>query len=173
VAGSQNEPFYDLLHPNQNNNSGLIKQMDDLGFEKDIVLPSSYTSPPVKTEFSSSSSSLTGPDLQDNSPPLLRQRAPMSSYPPAVHAISEPLQAKWEHDRERFEAATMAAVEHTMKKHGDNLLRALEGISGRLTQLESKAQHLEGSVEELKMSVSKSHGEADGRMRMLENLLRE
>ncbi|GLJ39427.1 hypothetical protein SUGI_0805340 [Cryptomeria japonica] len=180
VAGSQNEPFYDLLHPNQSNSnninnisSGLIKQMDDLGFEKDIVVPS-FTSQPIKTDFnSSSSSSLAGADLQDNSPRLVRQRAPSPSYSPAVHSASDSLQAKWEHDKERFEAATLAAVERTMKKHGDNLLRALEGISGRLTQLENKTQHLEGSVEELKMSVSKSHGETDGRMRMLENLLRE
>ena len=51
ITGSEKEPFYDLLHPNpasfsssspqpQASSTELVKQMDDLGFEKDIVLPS-------------------------------------------------------------------------------------------------------------------------------------
>jgi len=117
--------------------------MDDLGFQKDIVLPS-YNS--------------------------------QSQNPSTIHSSSEyreVAQSKWEHDKDHYEAATIAAVECTMKKHGDNLLIALEGLCGRLTILEHKTQHLESSVGELKMSVGNSHGETDGRMRSLENLLRE
>lgn len=154
ITGSENEPFYDLLHPNpapfsslppqpQASSTELVKQMDDLGFEKDIVLPS-YNS--------------------------------QTQNPHTIHSSSEyreVAQSKWEHDKDLYQAATITAVECTMKKHGDNLLNALEGICGRLTKLEHKTHHLESSVGKLKMSVGNSHGETDGRMRSLENLLRE
>lgn len=117
--------------------------MDDLGFEKDIVLP------PYNSQ---------------------------AQNPSTIHSSSEyreVAQSKWEHDKAHYETATIEAVESTMKKHGDNLVNALEGICGRLTKLEHKTHHLESSVRELKISVGNSHGETDGRMRSLENILRE
>lgn len=97
-------------------------------------------------------------------------------YAHQIHSSSEyreVAQSKWEHDKAHYETATIEAVESTMKKHGDNLVNSLEGICGRLTKLEHKTHHLESSVRELKISVGNSHGETDGRMRSLENILRE
>ena len=53
-----------------------------------------------------------------------------------------------------------------MKKHMENYLHALEGISARLN-------HVETSVDELKVSVRNNHGSTDGKMRQLENIPRE
>ncbi|PRQ30924.1 hypothetical protein RchiOBHm_Chr5g0029881 [Rosa chinensis] len=60
-----------------------------------------------------------------------------------------------------------------MKKYADNLLQVMEGISARLTQLESRTRHLENSVDDLKVSVGNNHGNADGKMRQMENILRD
>lgn len=67
----------------------------------------------------------------------------------------------------------MAEIDKTMKKHADNLLHVLDGVSARLTQLESRTRHLEESVDDLKISVGNNHGNNDGKMRQLENILRE
>lgn len=60
-----------------------------------------------------------------------------------------------------------------MKKHMDNLLHVVEGVSARLTQLETRTHHLESSVDDLKVSVGNNHGSTDGKLRQLENILGE
>ncbi|KAK1302932.1 hypothetical protein QJS10_CPB12g00279 [Acorus calamus] len=60
-----------------------------------------------------------------------------------------------------------------MKKHADNMLHALEGVSVRLTQLESRTHHLECFVDDFKLSVANDHRSTDGKLRQLENILRE
>lgn len=77
-----------------------------------------------------------------------------------------------EKDR-NIDAAIVSEIDRTMKKHADNLLHVLEGLSARLTQLESRTRNLENSVDDLKVSVGNNHGSADGKMRQLENILRE
>lgn len=67
----------------------------------------------------------------------------------------------------------VSAVERTIKKYADNILRVLEGMNGRLSQLESVTQVLEHSVASLKASVDEYHGEADTRMRTLNNHVME
>ena len=78
-----------------------------------------------------------------------------------------------EKDRSVFDATIMSEIDQTMKKHADNLLHVLEGVSARLTQLESRTRNLENSVDGLKVSVENNNGSTDGRMRQLENILRE
>ncbi|KAJ8774942.1 hypothetical protein K2173_019946 [Erythroxylum novogranatense] len=85
----------------------------------------------------------------------------------------EPAKVILEKDRNAIDAAILSEVDRTMKKHVDNLLHALEGVNGRLTQLESRTHHLENSMDDLKVSVGNNHGSADGKMRQLENILRE
>ena len=70
-------------------------------------------------------------------------------------------------------SSIIAEIDKTMKKHADNLMHALEGVSARLTQLETRTRHLESSVDDLKGSVGNNHGTTDGKMRQLENILRE
>lgn len=71
------------------------------------------------------------------------------------------------------DATILSEIDRTMKKHMENLLHVLEGVSARLTQLESRTHHLESSMDDLKLSVGNNHGSTDGKMRQLENILRE
>ena len=67
----------------------------------------------------------------------------------------------------------MSEIDRAMKKHADNILHALEGVSARISQLESRTRHLENSVDDLKISAGNNHGSTDGQLRQLENILRE
>ncbi|KAM3286725.1 hypothetical protein P3S67_025524 [Capsicum chacoense] len=49
----------------------------------------------------------------------------------------------------------------------------MEGVSARLSQLETKSRQIDNSVYELKLSVGNNHGVTDGKLRQLENILRE
>ena len=83
--------------------------------------------------------------------------------------------AKVSHDKQRdaYDVATVAEIDCIVKKYADNLLHALEGVGSRLSQLESRTRYLEGCVDELKVSVGNNHGSTDGKLRQLENILRE
>lgn len=70
-------------------------------------------------------------------------------------------------------AATVADIDHTVKKYVDNLLHALDGVSSRLSQLESRTHRLESSVDELKVVMGNFNGSTDGKLRQFENILRE
>ncbi|KAI9075567.1 hypothetical protein K1719_042473 [Acacia pycnantha] len=123
---------------------------------------SNYDSNPNMGGISSSWNS----DSKSNfSTPILRNYNSLDSLEPAKVAV--------EKDRNAFDAAILSEIDQTMKKHTENLLHVLEGISARLTHLESRTNHLENSVDELKVSVGNNHGSTDGKMRQLENILRE
>lgn len=83
------------------------------------------------------------------------------------------MEIKREQERNHIEELMIAGIEHIMKRHCDSLVHALDCISGRLSELEHRTESLETTLEDLKMTVGSNHGETDGRMRMLENLLRE
>lgn len=85
----------------------------------------------------------------------------------------EPAKVVLEKDQSVFDSAIVSEIDRTMKKHADNLLHVLEGVSARLTHLESRTHNLENSVDDLKVSVGNNHGSTDGRMRQLENIFRE
>ncbi|TKY50465.1 hypothetical protein E2542_SST27929 [Spatholobus suberectus] len=77
-------------------------------------------------------------------------------------------------DRSAFDATVMSEIDRTMKKkHKENMLHILAGVSARLTQLETRTQHLENSVDDLKVSVGNNHGSTDGKLRQLANILGE
>ncbi len=86
---------------------------------------------------------------------------------------TEPAKVIPEKDRNFIDPTIVSEIDQTMKKHADNLLHVLEGVSARLTQLESRTRNLENSVDGLKVSVENNHGSTDGKMRQLENILRE
>lgn len=67
----------------------------------------------------------------------------------------------------------MSEIDRTIKNHTDTLLRVMEGVSARLTQLETRTHHLENLLDDLKVSVDNSHGTTDGKMRQFENILVE
>ncbi|XP_030530906.2 protein transport protein SEC31 [Rhodamnia argentea] len=85
----------------------------------------------------------------------------------------EPAKIVAEKDHRAFDDSMVSEIDRTMKKHADSLLHALEGVSARLTQLESRTRNLENSVDDLKVSVGNNYGTTDGTMRQLENILRD
>ncbi|CAL9219257.1 unnamed protein product [Arabidopsis halleri] len=64
-------------------------------------------------------------------------------------------------------------IDRTMRKHTDTLLHVMEGVSARLSQLESRTHNLENLVDDLKVSVDNSLGSSDGKIRQLKNILVE
>lgn len=85
----------------------------------------------------------------------------------------EPAKVIVEKDGSRFDSTLVSEIDHTMKKYTDNLLHALDGVSARISQLETRTRQIENSVDDLKLSVGNSFGGTDGKLRQLENILRE
>ncbi|KAI4387744.1 hypothetical protein MLD38_000150 [Melastoma candidum] len=98
-------------------------------------------------------------------PSVVQDYSSMDSFDPAKLIT--------EKDRRSLDTTLMSEIDQMMKKHTDNLIHALEGVGVRLTQLETRARNLENFVDDLKASVGNNHGSSDGKMRQLENILRE
>lgn len=74
---------------------------------------------------------------------------------------------------ESFKQDLAATVESTVKKYADNLMRFLEGISSRLSQLELYCYNLEKSIGEMRSELAHDNGEADSKLKFLEKHLQE
>ncbi|KAI5065647.1 hypothetical protein GOP47_0020342 [Adiantum capillus-veneris] len=74
---------------------------------------------------------------------------------------------------ERNNSAIVSAVERTMKNYADGVLHVLEGMSGRLSQLESISQDLEHSVTTLTTSVEENHEHTDRNFKILNERIME
>ncbi|KAK1393315.1 formin-like protein 7 [Heracleum sosnowskyi] len=74
---------------------------------------------------------------------------------------------------ESFKQDLAATVESTVKKYADNLMRFLEGISSRLSQLELYCYNLEKSIGEMRSELARDNGEADSKLKFLEKHLQE
>ncbi|XP_071701559.1 uncharacterized protein [Rutidosis leptorrhynchoides] len=84
---------------------------------------------------------------------------PTSSYNPA--------------DDSSNEEVIILAVERSMKKHTDNLMRFLEGISSRLSQLELYCYNLDKSIGEMRSDLTRDHEESDAKLKFLEKHVQE
>ncbi|OEL19313.1 hypothetical protein BAE44_0019670 [Dichanthelium oligosanthes] len=69
--------------------------------------------------------------------------------------------------------AVMAAVEECMRKQADALLHSLDGIGGRLSQLELYCYKLERSIGELRSDVMDYHAESTANFRCIDKNLRQ
>jgi hypothetical protein len=67
----------------------------------------------------------------------------------------------------------MAAVEECMRKQAEGLLHSLEGIGGRLSQLELYCYKLERSIGELRSDVMDYHSEGTVNFRCLDKNIRQ
>ncbi|VVA96052.1 unnamed protein product [Arabis nemorensis] len=85
----------------------------------------------------------------------------------------EPAKLASEKGQNVSSTAIISEIDRTIKKHVDTLLHVMEGVSARVTQLETRSHNLEYLVDDLKASVENSHGSTDGKMRRLENILVE
>ncbi|MQL80389.1 hypothetical protein Taro_012837, partial [Colocasia esculenta] len=78
------------------------------------------------------------------------------------------------HERNNtYDMANMVEIDHIVKKYADILLHTLDGVNSRLSQLEGRTYNLETAVDDLKLSIENSGGSTDGKLRQLENILRE
>ncbi|KAJ0826945.1 hypothetical protein HanRHA438_Chr17g0820101 [Helianthus annuus] len=65
------------------------------------------------------------------------------------------------------------AVERSMKKHTDNVMRFLEGLSSRLSQLELYCYNLDKSIGEMRSDLTRDHGESEVKLKFLEKHVQE
>ncbi|KAL8228540.1 hypothetical protein R6Q57_016124 [Mikania cordata] len=65
------------------------------------------------------------------------------------------------------------AVERSLKKHTDNVMRFLEGLSSRLSQLELYCYNLDKSIGEMRSDLTQDHGESDAKLKFLEKHIQE
>lgn len=65
------------------------------------------------------------------------------------------------------------AVERSMKKYTDNLMRFLEGLSSRLSQLELYCYNLDKSIGEMRSDLTRDHEESDAKLKFLEKHVQE
>nr|CAB3504406.1 unnamed protein product [Digitaria exilis] len=134
----------------------------------DDVLPS-YDFQPIRTAAAPAPQASWG-SLDSKAPSV------SASYNLKSADILEPHVLKkvsHEEDRSNFATVTMADIDRTMKKYSDSLLHALDGVSSRLSQMESRTHQLENSVDDLKLTIGNYNGSTDGKLRHLENMLRE
>lgn len=94
-----------------------------------------------------------------------KSRISRSSVFPTTNAYSQP--------EESLNQELLSAVERTMKKYADNLMRFLEGISSRLSQLELYCYNLDKSIGEMRSDLVRDHGDADSKLKFLEKHLQE
>ncbi|RID50782.1 hypothetical protein BRARA_H01489 [Brassica rapa] len=83
---------------------------------------------------------------------------PTGSYGPPEDSVREEL---------------TATVERSMKKYSDNMMRFLEGLSSRLSQLELYCYNLDKTIGEMRSDLSRDNEEAHVKLRSLDKHLQE
>lgn len=176
----------DLSKSQPNNNTGFIdlinpqEEEDDGDRNKEEIVPS-YDFQPIRPLGSPRQHSHTldsgngvgggarvwsSADSQSISPAIaVRNYGSLDSIEPAK---SVPVK-----DHNASNAALVSEIDRTMKKYVDDLMHVLDSVSARISQLESRSRNLENSVDDLKVAVGNNQGSTDGKLRQLENILRE
>ncbi|EPS62243.1 hypothetical protein M569_12549, partial [Genlisea aurea] len=72
-----------------------------------------------------------------------------------------------------FNQTVVSAVENSVKKYTDNILRFLEGISSRLSQLELYCYNLDKSIGEMRSDLIRDHSESDSKLKSIEKHMHE
>lgn len=67
----------------------------------------------------------------------------------------------------------VSEIDRTLQKHTDSLIHSLDVLSNRVSQLENRMGQLENTLDDLKVIVGNGQGSTDGKLRHLENILRE
>ncbi|XP_071698810.1 uncharacterized protein [Rutidosis leptorrhynchoides] len=65
------------------------------------------------------------------------------------------------------------SVERSMKKHTENIMRFLEGLSSRLSQLELYCYNVDKSIGEIRSDLARDHGESEAKLKFLEKHVQE
>lgn len=72
-----------------------------------------------------------------------------------------------------FSQVVISTVDNTVKKHTENVMRFLEGISSRLSQLEVYCYNLDKSIGEMHSDMVRDHEESESKLRSLERHIQE
>ncbi|XP_071702534.1 uncharacterized protein [Rutidosis leptorrhynchoides] len=170
LSSSQNKinDFTDLNSQDDNRHHDVS---DDGDNSKDEILPN-YDFQPIRPIVSSQVSNFDSGNTGGARVWSSAESKPYSAY--GNFSIDDSLPPfKLGKDPTVVHAALLSEIDRTMKKHVDNLMHALEGVSARLSQLESRSRNLENAVDDLKMSVGNNYGSTDGKLRQIENIIRE
>ncbi|KAH6775360.1 hypothetical protein C2S52_012921 [Perilla frutescens var. hirtella] len=87
-----------------------------------------------------------------------------SAYPAATYSTPE---------ESSFSQGVICTVENTMKKYSDNIMRFLEGISSRMSQLELYCYNLDKSIGEMHSDWVRDHEESESKLKSLEKHIQE
>lgn len=166
-TGNNKIDFLDLVNSRQDVNVSGAKEEIVPSYEFHPIRPiGSSSSPPMSNADSSNVGGArvwNSADSKTNTG--IRNYGSLESMEPAKVIV--------EKDGSRFDSTLVSEIDHTMKKYTDNLLHALDGVSARISQLETRTRQIENSVDDLKLSVGNNFGGTDGKLRQLENILRE
>ncbi|XP_051117023.1 uncharacterized protein LOC127241841 [Andrographis paniculata] len=170
---SPNNDFIDFMNRDPEKKEGIVPSYDFMPIrstaDRSSSPPAARTSnfdsgdddAPLRTTWNSA-------DSKTNSSPI-RNYGSLDADEPSKFILgknSRPTNAS-------SDVSLVFEVDKIMKKYVDNLMHAVDSMSARLTQLETRTRNLENSIDDLKMSVADGHGSTDGKMRLLENILRE
>ncbi|CAI9763189.1 unnamed protein product [Fraxinus pennsylvanica] len=87
--------------------------------------------------------------------------------------VNEPAKVILEKDHEVINESLVSEIDRIMMKYVNHLMHALDGVTARLLQLETKTRNLESLMDDLKFSVGDNHRSTDGKLRQMENIVRE
>lgn len=192
VPGTQNEHFFELLHPNAARGpppppppppppaeSTSPVSSAEVGSPPQDPSPLRSITPSYDFQLThASSSGEFSPKLEDAPPPVLHRESSVvpsgdhhqGSYNNTFRGLvyGKPVDASGAVDH-----VTMDAIDHTMKHYTNNLLQVLECVNGRLSQLETTVQGLEFTVAGLKAAEGEKQDQSNGRLMKLELLIEE
>ncbi|GMJ03350.1 FLOE1 [Hibiscus trionum] len=140
-------------------NSGGSKGFD---FGSDDILCSYEDYGNQESANGSHAETAIGTTTGSSSKDFHKGRVALSMFPP--NAYSQP-------DDSYLDVT--ATVEKTMKKYADNLMRFLEGISSRLSQLELYCYNLDKSIGEMRSDLVRENEDADSKLKSIEKHLQE
>ncbi|XP_068641403.1 ENHANCER OF AG-4 protein 2-like isoform X2 [Aristolochia californica] len=162
LSGSQSSDIMDLLNSQEEENGAG---------KKEEILPS-YDFQPIRL---ASASNLAGSGVGVargwNSADSKTNASSLRDYGSQLSLDSSKVTP--EKERGIYDTNVLSEIGRIMQKYTNNLLHALDGLSARVSQIETRARHLESSIDDLKLSIGNHRGTIDGRLRQLENILRE
>ncbi|KAI3970456.1 hypothetical protein MKX01_024103 [Papaver californicum] len=181
LTASQKNPnnnIFDILNFSpQEEQSSTISSSSVGGLKKDLkeeILPS-YDFQPIRP----TTSSVNLDAGSNNNPDGVRVWNSADSKTNSSVRIygsidaNESAKVNEEKDHKSYDAAVMSEIDRAVKKHADDLLHAIEGVSARISQMESRTRNLENSVDDLKASIETNNGSTEGKLRQLDNVLKE
>ncbi|CAN4082413.1 unnamed protein product [Withania somnifera] len=167
---NNNNDFIDLVNPQVDHHisSSNLKKEDIVpSYEFHPIRPIGSSSPKSSMDATTvgAASAWNSADSKNNTESSIRNYGSLDTIEPSKVIVEKDLGIIY--------SSLLSEIDHTVKKYTDNLLHAMEGVSARLSQLETRSRQIDNSVDELKLSVGNNHGVTDGKLRQLENILRE